>query len=382
MRNEENAIKLNRNELYELVWKTPLIKLSKDYNLSDVGLSKICKRHQIPTPPAGYWAKIANGHAQTKTPLPETSDKTIEVIEIFKKNIDINNSVNEKYSNVFKEFGTVQNTANPFESIKSLNDLHPIVKNTFQQLKSEKPDDYSRLVSYGENTVDVRVSKTQLERAMRFIHALFKFIERQGFSIISKKENNDKRTYVVIHGVEIQIRLTEKVDRQLIDQSKIKPGTYYWGPKYTYQPTGQLFLRIENIYVDYIRKEWRDGQNEKIEDKIVEIVEGILYAAIKDRIKHLEWKEEEDRRAEQEKIRKEREAALQRERHKREKLFSEAQNWNTSQNLRQYIDAAVKHHETAHGPIERDSEFDQWLQWAIKQANELDPLTKSSNLSS
>ncbi len=372
--NNNATIKLSRNELYDLVWKTPLIKLSKEYNLSDVGLSKICKRHQIPTPPAGYWAKIANGHTQSKIPLPNTSIKTIEVIEILKKTLADSNSVNEKYSDVYKEFGTVQKTDNPFESIKSLNDLHPIVKNTYQQLKSEKSDEYSRLVSYGENTADVRVSKTQIERAIRFLHALFKFFERQGFSIICKKDNNDKHTYIVVHGVEIQIRLSEKVDRQLIDQSKIKPGVYYWGPKYTYLPTGQLFLRIENIYVDYMRKEWRDGQKEKIEDKIVEIAEGILFAAIKDRIKHIEWKEEEDRRAEQERIRKEREAALQRERHKREKLFSEAQNWNTSQNLRQYIDAAVKQHETVHGPIERDSEFDQWVQWANKQANEMNPL--------
>ncbi|MFA5834874.1 MAG: hypothetical protein WDA22_15465 [Bacteroidota bacterium] len=89
--------------------------------------------------------------------MPDTSNKTIEVIEIFKKSFDGNSPINEKYRN--KEFGTDQKTENPFESIKSFNDLHPIGKNTYQQLKSEKPDDYSRLVSYGEKTVDIRVSK-------------------------------------------------------------------------------------------------------------------------------------------------------------------------------------------------------------------------------
>jgi hypothetical protein len=372
--NSNDKVKLSRKELYDLVWKTPLIKLSKEYNLSDVGLSKICKRHQIPTPSAGYWAKIANGHVPPNTPLPETSDKTLEIIEIFKKKLDSGNSVNEKYSCIYREFGTISITDNPFESLKSLTDLHPIVKNTYQKLKSEKPDDYARLVGFGENIVEVRVSKTQLERAMRFLHALFRFFERQGFAIGCKKDSSDKRTYIMVNGVAVLITLSEKVDRKPVDQSKIKPGTYYWGPKYNYLPTGVLFLRIENIYVEYMRKEWRDGQKEKIEDKIVEITEGILSAAIKDHIKDLERKEEEERRAEQERLRKEREAALEREKHKRDKLFSAAQNWTASQNLRHYIEASIRQHETVHGPIEKDSEFDLWVQWALKRADEMDPL--------
>lgn len=47
--NNHDTIKISRTELYELVWKTPLIKLSKEFTLSDVGLSKLCKRHLIPT---------------------------------------------------------------------------------------------------------------------------------------------------------------------------------------------------------------------------------------------------------------------------------------------------------------------------------------------
>ena len=47
-----------RQELYDLVWTTPLGKLAKRYGLSDVGLRKICVKHDIPTPPLGYWAKL------------------------------------------------------------------------------------------------------------------------------------------------------------------------------------------------------------------------------------------------------------------------------------------------------------------------------------
>lgn len=47
------AIKITREELYEKVWNTPMQKLAMEFGLSDVGLAKLCKRHQIPVPGRG-----------------------------------------------------------------------------------------------------------------------------------------------------------------------------------------------------------------------------------------------------------------------------------------------------------------------------------------
>jgi hypothetical protein len=43
-----------RQELFELVWSMPMTKLSKQFELSDVGLRKICVKHQIPLPLQGH----------------------------------------------------------------------------------------------------------------------------------------------------------------------------------------------------------------------------------------------------------------------------------------------------------------------------------------
>ena len=51
------TITLKREELYQLVWAEPITTLAKQYGLSDVGLAKVCKRHKIPKPERGYWAK-------------------------------------------------------------------------------------------------------------------------------------------------------------------------------------------------------------------------------------------------------------------------------------------------------------------------------------
>jgi hypothetical protein len=64
---------MTREELYELVWSTPINTLCKEYGISNVGLAKVCKRHNVPTPPRGYWNKLAAGKPVRSTPLPKRS---------------------------------------------------------------------------------------------------------------------------------------------------------------------------------------------------------------------------------------------------------------------------------------------------------------------
>lgn len=69
---------MTRTELYTLVWSKPMIHLAREFGLSDVGLRKICVKHSIPTPPLGYWAKLAHGKPVKQTPLPPPNDGTPE----------------------------------------------------------------------------------------------------------------------------------------------------------------------------------------------------------------------------------------------------------------------------------------------------------------
>jgi hypothetical protein len=76
MENMENKT-LTRQELYELVWKTPMRRLARQFGLSDVGLAKTCRHHTIPTPKAGYWAKKRHGKIVRRIPLPPSDDALI-----------------------------------------------------------------------------------------------------------------------------------------------------------------------------------------------------------------------------------------------------------------------------------------------------------------
>jgi hypothetical protein len=58
-----------REELYELVWQEPMVKVAQRFSVSDVAVAKACRRHKIPLPGRGHWARIAAGQTITRPPL-------------------------------------------------------------------------------------------------------------------------------------------------------------------------------------------------------------------------------------------------------------------------------------------------------------------------
>jgi hypothetical protein len=57
-------------------------KLAKDLGMSDVGLSKLCRRHDIPLPGMGYWTRIQFGKTTMRIPLPAQKEGEKEAIII------------------------------------------------------------------------------------------------------------------------------------------------------------------------------------------------------------------------------------------------------------------------------------------------------------
>ncbi len=68
---QNDKIVITRGELYERVWTTPVRRLAQEFGISDVALSKLCRRRNIPLPPRGYWARQVVGKAPVRPPLPE-----------------------------------------------------------------------------------------------------------------------------------------------------------------------------------------------------------------------------------------------------------------------------------------------------------------------
>jgi hypothetical protein len=65
------AKRLSRKQLYELVWSEPMKILAPRFGISDVALKKTCARADIPTPGLGHWAKKAAGKSTSQVALAE-----------------------------------------------------------------------------------------------------------------------------------------------------------------------------------------------------------------------------------------------------------------------------------------------------------------------
>src|SRR6056297_1088286 len=74
--------KLSRQDLYSQVWERPVTKVAADLGISAVALHKICRKHRVPVPPRGYWAKVAAGRPVIAAKLPTVKDPRLEEIGI------------------------------------------------------------------------------------------------------------------------------------------------------------------------------------------------------------------------------------------------------------------------------------------------------------
>src|ERR1700693_3367533 len=79
---------MTRAQLYSLVWEQAMVHVAKRFGISDVALRKICKRHDIPTPQLGYWAKLAHGKRVKQPPLPRLKADVQDAIYLEEKPLD------------------------------------------------------------------------------------------------------------------------------------------------------------------------------------------------------------------------------------------------------------------------------------------------------
>ena len=72
-----DSIRTSKSELYEQVGTKPMSKLARRYGISDVGHAKIFKKHDIPRPSRGYWARKQAGQKLQRKPSPVGSLKNM-----------------------------------------------------------------------------------------------------------------------------------------------------------------------------------------------------------------------------------------------------------------------------------------------------------------
>ncbi len=76
------ARRITREELYQLVWDKPMIRVAEEFGITGNGLAKVCDRLDVPYPPRGHWAKKEAGKPVVTLKLPPRRDEIPSAADI------------------------------------------------------------------------------------------------------------------------------------------------------------------------------------------------------------------------------------------------------------------------------------------------------------
>lgn len=161
------TIKIDREDPYKQVWTEPVTKLAARYGISDVGLSKICKKLNVPKPPRGYWAMIASGTHPPQKRLPklrhgQSSQYVLQVSTIKQGTMEVSD-----------EARNLIVAAEKPESIitvpKRLTNPHSLIAEMSDGFAKDKPDEYGLIRPRGKHYCDMRIAPANVGRALRIM---------------------------------------------------------------------------------------------------------------------------------------------------------------------------------------------------------------------
>lgn len=242
---DDGGILLTRKDMYDRVWSQAMRKLAPEWGMSDVGLKKLCKRFEIPTPPVGYWAKLEHGKKVRKPPLPkwpEDDDPDFGMI-YYPDRIAAGQAAETKPEVEVKEEDIVV----PAE----LTSPHPLIEATEKSLTGAKPDEEGLVHPKAKRTLDIHVSPANVQRALRIMDTLIKAIESRGLSVTLKGEGSRLCTYAEVMDEQIWFvldEITERVERPKTAEEERRARQYpslYGNERFFIRvPTGRLCMEI------------------------------------------------------------------------------------------------------------------------------------------
>jgi len=329
--------------------------------MSDVGLAKVCRKHNIPIPPVGYWRRKETGYKVKRPPLRPLKDGP-EHLDIY---------IRERLR---PEFEDLARQAAPRIAIA------PDVSHAFA-LRSEKLLGRGKLnqrgmvIAKNGALAHILVSREQLPRALKVLNALLLALEERNQPTSWPKQEN-ALLVVNVDGEAVRFSLAERTDSapHILTPSEVN---HPWSaPKYDYKLTGRLQLQIANLpsFMGPIRRTWADGKKQRIEDCIGDFMVGLTVAAAAIR-KNRQETEERHRREEEERKREEEERRIAEEQKRKAELVTELiGNWEEALRLRRFVKAIEE--ETARSDFSeaKRKDIQQVADWTREYADSLDPL--------
>lgn len=168
--------KYDRAKLLAEIWTEPVTALAPRYQLSDVGLQKLCRRLQIPTPPRGYWTRLKAG--KPVPPRPKLREYIGHPMHLFRTTAPpVPQPMDERLAVVLT---FERDPANHILVPDHIRHWRPLVAAARESLK--KPlIDAREMPSTRRPALSISVSLAQQARALKVADVLLKAFESRGY---------------------------------------------------------------------------------------------------------------------------------------------------------------------------------------------------------
>jgi hypothetical protein len=364
-------MQFTRKQIYDLVWSKPLRKLARELGVTNQGLAKACRRHEIPVPPVGHWQKAAHGKDVDQPPLEHgqfDDQATVEIaagatIRPKAKTIPTSRIEQSDQKALEQHEIRVEKAAAP----------HPIVARIQKAFSKVKNQDEFAFVDVGP--FKIRAAPRHAERITTIISSILAATISENWEI---RTTSDGGWELLASDARIELALNENTRKlphtptpaEIRDMQR-----YSWKdiPEFDHVPSGEMKLTITNGSYLGVRTNWSDGKKQTLESVLPSLIEGISIVGAALYTRRLE-REEREREWE---LQRKQEAERQRLRqiqHTRFAILKEqASQYHEAENLRAYI-GKVKLKLTSLPPNDR-SGVEEWIAWAESSIEQLDPLS-------
>ncbi|MHC5150401.1 hypothetical protein [Stenotrophomonas rhizophila] len=386
-----------RSEFYDLLWSAPASKLAKDLGISDVALGKVAKRHGIPAPERGYWAKVAAGKRAVKKKLPPRGLGQSDSIHVGREQARIHSSavgpdvdipplpaplspyeesLDDLLARLGIEIGTVSVP-------KSLAAPHSVVAKMLE-IDAKRTEKFAESGYRWSHEQPYYASPFE-KRRLRILSAIFKAVATTGLSLSAKGKNAYEFHVYAPEGTSITFRLDHP--------KQTSPRDSYFATSKPDRPASDpLKLEIQWHWRSTapFRSQWQDEKGKLLEDELSEISATLAMAV---EAAHRQWKSENRlyriqeheravRLAEETRLQaiRDKEAKIEAERHGRIlKLFKDAEAFRVAEDIRSYVAAVVQANAQSPSPAAWD-EIAAWRDSALACADDIDPVLSKAFL--
>jgi hypothetical protein len=364
-------LQYNREELYKQVWEQPMLRVAEQYGISSVALGKACRKLSVPVPGRGHWAKLAHGKPGAKKPDLPKLDKVPVVHRSerpqLKQNASNQNNPDLAAVDELLSSGALNS------HVDTETKPHALIRHTASQLRGcTRKDPHGILLPREAGALNVRVTEGTIDRALQVMSRVLSVLEKHNLSVEASAEGG---SVALIQGQRISFGIEEPIGRIVTKKPRVPNPTDGWDYDeiVTNEPSGLLALSIycNKWETSGLQTKWRDAKIQRIENLISDFVAGLMRIAVvlrqKQEEREREKLEEQKRAQEMAHLRKD----IEEEEKKLKQFHSCLEDWERAERMRRFI--AIYKENSKSWPAEKQPEHREWIEWAARQADRLDP---------